>query len=114
MLGDALVTVNASLFDEIVHMTPEQISVNGVVTLSRLQGQLLHERALIDLSIVHPEPIGDLPDATYPNPEDEIEEHEPENSSRETNFDISHFTPSSKPVGKPRQKRKYTRRKKKK
>lgn len=72
-LTGALLAVNAPLFNEIISLTPEQINASGNVILAQLQGQLKHERALIDLSIVHPVISSDL-QTTYPNPEDDLEE----------------------------------------
>lgn len=114
MLADALVTVNASLLSEITDMTPEQIQMNGVVTLAKLQGQLKHERALIDLSIVQPDLYGAPPEETYPDPSEDLPQDEvapDETSPRRilAEFNELLFTPEP-----PKAKRKYVRKKKRK
>lgn len=108
ILGDALVTVNASLLDEITRMSPAEIALNGVVTLAKLQGQLLHERALIDLSIIHPDQSSDLPEPTYPNPEEEF------NETAGQDEPIRPLYLPRKPLGSPKPKAKVKRRKKRK
>lgn len=116
MLGDALVTVNASLLHEITDMSPEQIQMNGVVTLARLQGQLKHERALIDLSIVQPNPFGAPPEETYPDPLEEAREAEETTTAQSGSSSVA-FQPFSEPLftpEPPKAKRKYRKRKKRK
>lgn len=74
-LTDALLTVNAGLFEEILALTPEQIaSPSGNVILAKLQGQLKHEQALVNLSEIHPDILNDLPESDYADPQDEAEQ----------------------------------------
>lgn len=115
-LTDALLTVNQSLLDEIVNLTPDRIaSPAGNAILARLQGQLLHERALIDLSILETNLWGDLLESTYPDPSEEVER--PAGTEREapSSFPMFHDAHSQQPQQpeSPKPKRKYRKRKRK-
>ena len=68
----ALTAVNIPILLEITDLEPEVIaSPSGNVILARLQGQLRHERALLELAIVHPDMTSDLPASDYLTPEED-------------------------------------------
>lgn len=76
ILNDALLTVNSGLLTEIAQMSPAEIaSPSGNVVLAILKGQLMHERALIELSILQPDATSDLPAETYGEPQDDFQDN---------------------------------------
>lgn len=70
----ALLHVNSDVVQAITVLTDEEIDTHGKIILSDLRGALRHEAKLIELSVIHPELINDLPQSTYPSPEEEAAE----------------------------------------
>lgn len=119
--GAAFSIANIEKLQMVAALTDEEINTNGKIILADLRGHLKYETALISLHERKEFVFQEMPRETYPDPVKEAEEAEreirqTETGNEATSFNISEFHPAEvEPEQQPvRQKRKYTRRKKRK
>lgn len=117
VLTDALIAISSRIFEEIAGLSLEFIaSTAGNAMLAKWQGWILHERALLDLSVLKPAGGNDL-EATYA---DETEEAlaSADEQDQQTSGSLREWLKPSippeipKPTPKPKQKRKRRKRRK--
>lgn len=92
----ALLLVNAETVQAITTLSNEEIEERGKIILADLRGRLAHEAHLISLSVVQTGPLNDLPEATYPDPEDEAEEAADSQDSQTTGGSLEQWFASPK------------------
>ena len=74
VVHDALIAVNAPIFDELIAMSPDELVRSGHIQAAKIQGYLLHERALLQLADIQEDLGGEPPPETYPPADEEFQD----------------------------------------
>lgn len=107
---------NMEKLQGVAALTNEEIQSHGKIILAGLRDHLQYENALLSLNTRKEFVFQDMPRETYPSPIEEAtdeEQAETRTDNQGATFSISEFKAPPEVIEQPRQKRKYTRRKKK-